>query len=115
MRAELEVDGLAIDFGSSDQHKYTRGGWGTGWAAVASEADGTTFATTSGAASTVNLWVRTEPREIVMRVRTAGGKAETAKLNLQVGRAKLASGLAVTKEWQVVRANVDSGNLPTGR
>jgi choline-sulfatase len=31
-RAEFEVNGgLWIDFGSADQHKYTRGGWQTGW------------------------------------------------------------------------------------
>lgn len=115
MRAELDIEGLAIDFGSSDQHKYTRGSWGTGWSGVAREDSGATFATTSGAASIVNLLVRDEPREIVMRVRTAGGKAGAARLNLQVGRSTLASGLPITGEWQVVRTNVEAGKLPAGR
>jgi hypothetical protein len=30
-RAELDVDGIAIDFGTPDQHKYVRGAWRTGW------------------------------------------------------------------------------------
>jgi arylsulfatase A-like enzyme len=30
-RAELSVGGLVMDLGTPDQHKFTRGGWRTGW------------------------------------------------------------------------------------
>ncbi|MCG5055754.1 MAG: sulfatase-like hydrolase/transferase [Myxococcales bacterium] len=41
-RAELDVDGLFVDMGTAEQHKYTRGGWGTGWGDNGSR-DGATF------------------------------------------------------------------------
>lgn len=31
VRAEVSQGGLLIDLGTADQHKYTRGGWATGW------------------------------------------------------------------------------------
>lgn len=115
MRAELDVDGLAIDFGSTDQHKYTRGGWDSGWADALGNDETTSFATTSGSASSIYMLLRETPRELVMRARTAGGNAATAKLDVLVGKTKIASGLAVTKDWKVVRTPIAEGALPPGR
>jgi choline-sulfatase len=43
-RAELFADGLVVDFGTGDQHKYVQGGWRNGWGPREADADGTTFA-----------------------------------------------------------------------
>ena len=42
-RAELASDGLFIDLGTADVHKYNRGGWKTGWGKVKNE-KGVTYA-----------------------------------------------------------------------
>jgi len=42
-RAELEQRGLFMHFGTADQHKYTLGGWKTGWAETGAQ-DGIPYA-----------------------------------------------------------------------
>lgn len=115
LRAELDIGGLAIDFGTSDQHKYTRGGWATGWGEAGNSSEGSTFARTSAALSKLNFWLRSEPKEVVLRVRTAEGKAETGALRIDVGKNTIAKSLAVSKEWQVIRAPIEAGKAALGR
>ncbi len=115
MRAELDVTGIAIDFGTSDQHKYTRGGWASGWGDVGSAEDTTTFARTDAGKSQVNLVFRSEPKEVVLRVRTAEGKAESGELSITMGKRTIAKSLGVTKEWQVIRTPIEAGIANIGR
>ncbi|MCP4447977.1 MAG: sulfatase [Myxococcales bacterium] len=71
-RAELESGGLLVDFGTADQHKYTRGGWKTGWGASKNE-KGVTFAPADARKSDVNVVIPDGPgvKEIIIRGRTA--------------------------------------------
>ena len=71
-RAELDAGGLLVDFGTADQHKYTRGGWNTGWAASKNE-KGITFAPADSRKSDVNVVIPDdgEVKEIIIRGRTA--------------------------------------------
>ena len=70
-RAELDMQGLFVDFGTADQHKYTKGGWHTGWATSKNE-KGTTFAPSDSRKSDVNVVVPpgAEVKEIIIRGRT---------------------------------------------
>jgi arylsulfatase A-like enzyme len=71
-RAELDLDGLFIDFGTADQHKYTRGGWKTGWGSSKNE-KGVTYAPADARKSDVNIVIPPgkEVKEVVLRGRTA--------------------------------------------
>jgi choline-sulfatase len=71
-RAELEAGGLLVDFGTADQHKYTRGGWKTGWAESKNE-KGVSFAPADARKSDVNVVIpdNSEVAEIIIRGRTA--------------------------------------------
>ena len=71
-RAELDAGGLLVDFGTADQHKYTRGGWKTGWAASKNE-KGVTYAPADSRKSDVNVVIPDdgEVKEIIIRGRTA--------------------------------------------
>tara|TARA_R110002096_G_scaffold16898_15_gene58273 strand:- start:60287 stop:62581 length:2295 start_codon:yes stop_codon:yes gene_type:complete len=113
LRAELDVNGSVVNFGTSDQHKYTRGGWATGWGDSGSAEDGTQFAKTDGKASKLNFWFRQVPLELVLRARTAGGAGSPAKVSASIGKTSIAKDLLVTSEWQVVRAPIKGAE--TGR
>lgn len=113
LRAELDVTGGVVNFGTSDQHKYTRGGWATGWGDMGSAEDGTQFARTQGKASQLHFWLREAPMELVLRARTAGGAGSPVNLAVTLGKATVAKGLAITNTWQVVRAPIKSAE--TGR
>ena len=75
-RAELDVGGLFVDFGTADQLKYTAGGWGNGWGERKVEADGaTTYAEARGRLLPVRMFLYKEPgqaRQVALRVRTRG-------------------------------------------
>lgn len=69
-RAELRAGGLIVDMGSPDQHKYTRGGWKTGWGRNWSRQG------TSWAEFTDRAWLALEEpeggvRSVVLRIRAA--------------------------------------------
>jgi len=106
LRAELDAGGLAIDFGTSDQDKYTRGGWESGWGASGRDSDGTQFATTDGRDSLLNLWVRSTPVALALRVRTAGGEKESATVALDQGRTRIVESMQVGRQWSVVRGDM---------
>jgi choline-sulfatase len=75
-RAELDVGGLFVDFGTADQLKYTAGGWGNGWGERKVEADGTTtYAESRGRFLPVRMFLYKElgqARQVALRVRTRG-------------------------------------------
>ncbi|MBL4634437.1 MAG: sulfatase [Kofleriaceae bacterium] len=112
LRAEVSIAGIAIDFGTSDQHKYTRGGWESGWKALGSEKSDISSARTKPGKSVLNFWFREIPKEVVMRVRSPDGDSA---INLAFGKTSLAKGLAVTSEYQVLRIPIPDGTVKTGR
>jgi choline-sulfatase len=98
-RAELDVGGLFIDFGTADQLKYTAGGWGNGWGERKSEADGTTYAETRGRSLPVRMFLYRDTgqaKQVALRLRARGGpRMVSVRLNGQVaGRARVGSAFA---------------------
>jgi len=99
MRAELDVGGLFIDFGTADQHKYTQGGWNTGWGELAEDKDGTSFARVDAKKAELNLLLQARPREVVIKLRS---ELSGQRVTLQ-RRRKTLGAAAVGKAWTVVR------------
>ncbi len=99
-RAELDAGGLLIDFGTADQHKYTRGGWKTGWAESKNE-KGVTYAPADARKSDVNVVIPDggEVKEIIIRGRTAvAGQVLTVYVDgNRVGDGKFEAG------WSTIR------------
>lgn len=112
LRAELSIAGTAIDFGTSDQHKYTRGGWASGWTTLSLEKDEIPYAQTKGGNSFLNFWFREAPKEVVMRVRSTKGDAS---LSMSIGKSSIAKNIAIGKEYQVIRAPIADGLVKLGR
>lgn len=99
-RAELELGGLFIDFGTADQHKYTRGGWKTGWAASKNE-KGVTYAPVDARKSDVNVVIPTsgEVKEIIIRGRT---KVAGQVLTVYVDGNRIGDG-KFESDWSTIR------------
>ncbi len=108
-RAELSVQGLVIDFGTPDQHKYTRGGWRSGWGAASSEGHVTSVPLTSRRGFLDLLAPRTSPSAIVVRARAraAGQKLTWFIDGKELGTAELGT------EWSVVRVPIEKDAFPT--
>ncbi len=80
-RMELWRGGLLINLGTPDQHKYTRGGWRSGWHAPGRRG---LFAG-AGRVARLELVHRGNSKEIVVRARSAlGGQMLTLKLDGRV-------------------------------
>jgi arylsulfatase A-like enzyme len=82
-RAELAVGGLVIDLGTPDQHKYTRGGWRTGWGAPRT-VDGVTAAAVQARRARLGalLLDGEAPLAVAVRLRaTAAGQRLALTLN----------------------------------
>ncbi len=113
LRAELSIAGISIDFGTSDQHKYTRGGWASGWENTESSKDDVSFARKRPGKSKLRFWVRDSPKEVVLRVRSAS--ADPATLQLSVGKKALGEATSVGAAWTVVRVAIPEGTISQGR
>lgn len=96
-RAEVRAAGLIINMGTADQHKYTRGGWGTGWSV--SKRKTPSAATTSWARATLDVLLDRRPAELVVRARAIGGGHSIVPYigDAALGKATLGS------EFKVVR------------
>lgn len=103
MRAELDVGGLLIDFGTGDQHKYTQGGWNTGWGDTDEDDQGVSFGRIDEKSAELHLLLRSRPREIVVRMRS---KLSGQRATLKLGRKKLGTS-AVGRKWTLVRFPAD--------
>lgn len=113
-RAELDVGGqgggLIIDFGTADQHKYTRGGWRTGWG-DGQQLEGVTVSQVRGDRAVLDLVLSGEVRELQIRARALRpGLVATA----YVGSARIGE-LALSSDWQTGRIPVAQGVLTAGR
>lgn len=99
-RAELDIGGLLIDFGTADQHKYTRGGWHTGWANSKS-LRGISFAPADSRKSDVNVVIpqNGEVKEIVIRGRTV---VEGQVLTVYVDGKRIGDG-KLEATWSTIR------------
>jgi choline-sulfatase len=113
-RAELDAGGLLIDFGSSDQHKYTLAGWNNGWAELKEDPDGTTYAEISTRSVPIRVFLPEElgpVRQLALRVRAPQDVRALSVLvdGKDVGSAELKEG------WTVVRLSVAEDRIPPGR
>ena len=102
-RAELEIGGLFIDFGTADQHKYTRGGWRTGFGDNAQE-DTVNLSKMNSRRGKLDVDLHKPVKEIVVRAR--GGAITMHAGNKTVGSAKLGA------DWSVARI---PGDIEAGR
>ncbi len=123
-RAEMRAGGVMIDFGTPDQHKYTRGGWRTGWGAIADEREepagpepsaGETPLTASRMESR-RAWIElapdgTQPRAVVLRARSA---VPGQVISLHAGARQLAA-VSLRGDWAVLRAEIAAGALSGDR
>jgi arylsulfatase A-like enzyme len=102
-RAELSIGGAFIDFGTADQHKYTRGGWRSGWDKNEAEPSGITLASVNGKTARFEIAMRDPaPREMIARIRSEiGGQ----RVTLYAGDKALASA-DVGEAWTDVRAAI---------
>lgn len=109
-RAELRVDGVLIDFGTADQHKYTRGGWRTGWGPTVATDDGTTASDARYYRATLDVMLDEPAAELVMRARSPRGNQ---RVRVRDGRTEIGEA-HFDKEWEVVRVAFDEP-LAAGR
>lgn len=114
-RAELHtggvMGGVMIDLGTADQHKFTRGGWMTGWG-ESQQNDGVSLAQASDRRVHLDVLVQEEAREIAIRARSAvSGQAATVWVDgKRQGDIHFAS-----SDWSVMRVPVAEGALAPGR
>ncbi len=105
-RAELSVRGLFIDFGTPDQHKYTRGGWHTGWGSLVEVKNGPTLGAIDERKAELHLLLRQHTDELVLRMRSgvSGQHVTISADNDTLGSAE------VPATWSLVR--VPATSLP---
>ena len=81
--ADVLHDGLVMDFGTPARHKYTMGGWKSGWEGD-SEINGVSFTYASAAVSRVFFqWDQEGPATLAFRVRRHASKGVSVYLNDQ--------------------------------
>ncbi|HLU65468.1 MAG TPA: sulfatase [Kofleriaceae bacterium] len=98
LRAELRRGGLVIDLGTAEQHKYTRGGWATGWSDPREEG-GVTHAVIRRKSATLYVRPLAEPSELLLRART-GGAPQEIKVSID-GRAQ--GSAQIGRDWSIAR------------
>ncbi|WP_428269519.1 sulfatase family protein [Haliangium sp.] len=102
-RAELDLEGVFVDLGTADQHKYTLGGWGTGWGEPESAGEGTTAAPIETVSARLLGLQRRAPAWVEVRARSEREGGESLSVELD-GRELGA--LALTETWKVHRLSV---------
>ncbi|MFN3197338.1 MAG: sulfatase [Bradymonadia bacterium] len=96
IRAEVSVGGQLIDMGTADQHKYTRGGWETGWGELKTEGETTYCGADEDARLRLAPWQSTA-KKLVMRVRSP---LKGQKVTVRVGD-KVVGGFKIGRTWSV--------------
>ena len=97
-RAELDAGGLLVELGTADAHKYTRGGWRTGWGETRSHNSVQARAVTDTKA-TLTVMLRERPAAVAVRVRSS---IAGQRLSLRANGKVLGRG-SVGKEWTIIR------------
>ena len=108
-RAELDADGVLIDLGSPDQHKYTRGAWRTGWGESHSDEHASWVSLAEKQGFLELLAPKTAPKAIAFRARSA---VDGQRLSWFYAGKELGT-VDVTKDWAVYRVAVPADALPT--
>ncbi len=106
-RAELRIGGPFIDFGTSDQNKYTQGNWASGWSE--SKDSKVSAAISSSGRAMLNTYLIGAPAELVVRARSPEGPQS---LSFAFG-ARPVGGVELNGEWQELRLPISK--LGTGR
>ena len=108
-RAELDAGGVLIDLGSPDQHKYTRGGWRTGWGDTGLD-EHESWVSLAGKQGFLEMLAPSQaPQAIVFRARSAVSKQ---RLSWFLGGKELGT-VDVGKDWAVHRVALQPDALPT--
>lgn len=103
-RAQLHVGGLVVDVGSADMHKYSRGGWGSGWGR--NQLDGEdTVARVDASTAWLDVTIHKPVKEIVLRARGHG------KLKISIGKVSgsVSLGASLREERIVLRKPIAAG------
>jgi len=109
-RAELNAGGLFIDMGTADQHKFTRGGWSTGWGANTSDG-AATLATVEGGNTALDVDFLQPISEVVLHARSAvAGQMVTLYFD-----GKATQSVAVPAAFGDVRLSVGATPSTAGR
>ena len=109
-RAEISAGGAVIDLGTADQHKYTRGGWLTGWGPN-KQVDGVSVAEASDRRVHMDVLTRESVKEIAVRARSAvADQAATVWVD-----GERQEDIWLTNDWQVLRVPVVEDALAPGR
>jgi arylsulfatase A-like enzyme len=111
-RAELDVGGLFIDFGTPDDQKYTRGAWGTGWGATARGSKGAAVTLARADANNTGLDVHL-PRPATALLLRARSPIAGQKVTLYLDGKAIRSA-DVPPEWTTVTLPLDT-EAPAGR
>ncbi|HEY3356616.1 MAG TPA: sulfatase [Polyangia bacterium] len=110
-RAELWAGGPFVDLGTPDQHKYTLGGYETGWGPLRVGPDGVTYAAAVGAAPRLVIPVADAAiTALELRGRSA---VRGQVVRLQVNGRPLGAA-ALGAAWTTVRVAVPPGALVAG-
>lgn len=99
VRAERDTGGLLIDLGTADAHKYTRGGWHSGWGRNQAS-QGTEFASIEDDRARLFVWASHQAAELVLRGR-GGGDFDVIVDGRPAGSGKLGN------EWGVARVDLE--------
>ncbi len=110
-RAELYQNGLLIDFGNPDEHKYTRGGWRSDYGASTVEANGVTHTAVDGHRVYLDLVSPAPVKRIYARVRSviSGQRIQFEVRNQSLGDAP------ISKQWTTVEIPIKGSALAAGR
>ena len=109
-RAELHAGGVFIDMGTADQHKFTRGGWSTGWGANTSEGSAT-LAQVEGGNTALDVDFLQPVSEVVLHARSSvAGQMVTLYFD-----GKATQSVAVPAAFADVRLSVGATPSTAGR
>jgi arylsulfatase A-like enzyme len=107
-RAEIHAGGVLIDFGTADQHKYTRGGWNTGWERPA-RIEGVSVGVIAAPRAHIDVVTGGPTAELVTRLRSS--KAGPIQVHID---GKAAGAIEATTSFSLVRLPL-SAALAAGR
>ncbi|MEM9489437.1 MAG: sulfatase, partial [Myxococcota bacterium] len=109
-RAELDIGGTLIDFGTGDQHKYTLGGWTTGWGDPKRDSTDVDYAPVSAIEAKISAMTQRPTREVVIRLRSRAPdqQVEVYWGETSLGRSKVGS------SWRIVRFPVSGAAAAAG-
>lgn len=107
-RAEIDDGGLFIDLGTADQHKYTRGNWGTGWGRPRSPKNQPSHARMTKRSAWLNVLLRQPHVGVTLRARSPKTRQ---RLEIRTGDVVL-GGATIPRTWSDVTIAFKGDALP---